>query len=45
MAASDKMHGVAKYDILTGKQSKPKAHGELSPAQAAYIPYNLPAGS
>ncbi|CAL8468667.1 g8207 [Coccomyxa elongata] len=23
--ASDKMHGVAKYDILTGKQSKPKA--------------------
>jgi deoxyxylulose-5-phosphate synthase len=24
-SASDKMHGVAKYDILTGKQSKPKA--------------------
>lgn len=23
--ASDKMHGVAKYDIATGKQSKPKA--------------------
>ncbi len=25
VAASDKMHGVAKYDIITGKQSKPKA--------------------
>lgn len=25
VSASDKMHGVAKYDILTGKQSKPKA--------------------
>ncbi len=24
-SASDKMHGVAKYDIPTGKQSKPKA--------------------
>ena len=24
-AASDKMHGVAKYDIITGKQNKPKA--------------------
>jgi deoxyxylulose-5-phosphate synthase len=23
--ASDKMHGVAKYDIITGKQTKPKA--------------------
>ena len=23
--ASDKMHGVAKYDPATGKQSKPKA--------------------
>lgn len=23
--AADKMHGVAKYDILTGKQTKPKA--------------------
>lgn len=25
VAASDKMHGVAKYDIITGKQNKPKA--------------------
>ena len=25
VSASDKMHGVAKYDILTGKQNKPKA--------------------
>ena len=25
VAASDKMHGVAKYDIITGKQTKPKA--------------------
>ncbi len=24
VAASDKMHGVAKYDIITGKQNKPK---------------------
>lgn len=25
VSAADKMHGVAKYDIVTGKQSKPKA--------------------
>lgn len=25
VTASDKMHGVAKYDIATGKQNKPKA--------------------
>jgi 1-deoxy-D-xylulose-5-phosphate synthase len=30
MAASDKMHGVAKFDVATGKQFKGKGGGPLS---------------
>ena len=34
--ASDKMHGVAKYDIATGKQSKPAAKVGW-PAQLLFV--------
>ena len=34
--ASDKMHGVAKYDPATGKQSKPKAQVRNAASVALY---------
>ena len=48
VAASDKMHGVAKYDIITGKQNKPKATVSLystclpcHPHYAMHFPWTL----
>ena len=37
VSASDKMHGVAKYDILTGKQNKPKATVSVYSPPVLYI--------